>query len=733
MNKIETNSTPSNATTPLLERPLERREFLIGSLTAVGTLTVAFTIPSPFRKFFAAEISEARSLPNAFVRVAPDNSITLVMNKLEMGQGVNTSLSQLIAEELECDWKSIRTEFAPVDAVYNAVGMPMQMTGGSASMKTSWDQHRKIGAGMREMLKSAAAAKWGIPVSGVKAENGSVIRLKDGAHLSYGELAEAASHLPFPENPPLKKAKDFKIIGKSPNRIDAAEKVNGKAIYGIDVRIPGMLYASVTRPSMEKAKLLTFDRKAARKIAGVVDVVSFGNKIAVLGKNTYAARLGCEALKPTWDYGANAHSTTETVMSGFKKDASQPGIVAETRGAVGAEMAKAKRVLTFEYEFPYLAHAPMEPMNCTIDYDGKKAELWSGHQMPTIDLGAAAKTLGLAPEKVKIHTVFAGGSFGRRASKTSDYVVEACELAKKVKKPLKITWSREDDMRGGYYRPMYFHAVKVGLNEKNEISAWDHRVVGQSIMANSPMASFMKGGIDKTVVEGVTESAYKLANFECRQILTEAPFTTLWWRSVGNTHTAYVMETMIDELAEAAGSDPFKYRRRLLKDSPRHLAVLDLLEKRVKENLSTLEPGRAWGLAIHESFASVVGHVAEISLVNGSPRVHRVFSAVHCGQVVHPEIAKSQVEGAVIFGISSLFQEVALKDGVIPQTNFDTYPVLRIQDAPVITVDFVETDAPPTGLGEPGVPPIAPAVANALYRLTKARLRILPFKAEVKA
>ena len=686
--------------------------------------------PSPLRKAFGADVAAPKAAvypPNAFIQIAPDNSITLVINKLEMGQGVNTSLAQLIAEELECDWKSIRSVSAPVDAVYNAVGMPIQMTGGSGSIRTSWEQHRKVGAACREMLRSAAAAAWGIPVADTRAENGFIVNAKSGLKLSYGALSEAAAKLPLPENPPLKAAKDFKVIGKSTKRVDAAEKINGKAVFGIDVRVPGMLYAAVARPSLGTAKLLSHDDAKARAVKGVVRVVAFGNKVAVLAHNTFAARKAANLLNPKWDYGKDASTTTASIMAGLKDLAKGTGVVAETRGDAVAELAVALARLELEYEFPYLAHAPMEPMNCTIDFDGKNARLWSGFQMPTNDRGAAAKTLGIPEEKITINTVYAGGSFGRRASKTSDYVVEACALAKIVKKPLKITWSREDDMRGGYYRPMYFHKVAISLDTKNVVRGWDHRIAGQGIMAGSPFAMMMKNGVDPTVVEGVTESAYKFPNFRCQQMLAETPITTLWWRSVGNTHTAYVMETAIDELAERAGRDPFDYRRALLKESPRHLAVLDLLQKRVGSEMAKPAPGRAFGLAVHESFQSVVGHVAEVSIENGDFRVHRVWSAVHCGQVINPEVAKSQIEGGVVFGISSLRQEIQLHEGELRHTNFDTYPVLRMKDMPVVSVDFVTTEDAPTGLGEPGVPPIAPAVANALYRLTKKRLRVLPY------
>ena len=374
-------------------------------------------------------------------------------------------------------------------------------------------------------------------------------------------------------------------------------------------------------------------------------------------------------------------------------------------------------------------------MNCTIRFDGETADIYGGMQMPTGDHAVAAKTLGIAPEKIKLHITYAGGSFGRRANTKSDYVLEACELAKIVKKPLKVVWSREDDMRGGYYRPMNFHRVTLGLNASHQLNAWDHHIVGQSIMKGSIFESMMvKNGIEEAVIEGVKDTPYALENFRLHQTRVDTPLTTLWWRSVGNTHTAYVMETAIDELAEKAGHDPLEFRRHLLKKSPKHLAVLDLIQKATGWGQQKPPPGRAWGLAIHESFQSVVAHVAEVSMVNGFPKVHRVWSAAHVGQVVNPDGVASQIEGGVVFGISAiLHQEIEVKDGAIVPGNYDLYPVLRMEDTPLVSVHLVETHAPPTGIGEPGVPPIGPAVANAVYRLTHKRVRVLPFTKGLKA
>jgi len=714
---------------------LSRREFLVGSAVTLTGLVVSFHIPMKMNEALAAEAPKPISYPpNAFVRIAPDNNITIVINRLEMGQGVNTSLAQCIAEELECPWEKVYSVASSTDTIYNAPGMPFIMTGGSTSVKGSFDQYRKIGACMREMLKTAAAKKWGVPVAEVKAEHGFIVHKKHGK-LNYGELAEAANKFPLPENPPMKDVKDFKIIGKSMKRVDAADKSTGKAVFGLDVRIPGMLYAVVSKPPVADAKLKSFDKKAAMAIPGVVDVVKFSDRVAVLAKNTHSARKGEKALATTWDLGKYAGLSTDAIMQQYHEAAKGKGAVADNRGDVDGMMAKAAKKMTFDYEFPYLAHAPMEPMNCTINYDGKTCEIWSGHQMPGLDLMAASTQLGLPPDKITVHTTYAGGSFGRRANKMSDYVVEACDLAKEVKKPLKVVWTRESDMRGGYYRPMYLHQVTVGFDDKNHLLAWDHHIVGQGIMAGSPFEKMMmKNGIDPTVVEGVAESPYELANFRAQQSLTQGPITTLWWRSVGHTHTAYAMETMIDEIAEHMGKDPLEFRMALLKKSPRHLAVLELLKKETNWGHAKPPKGRAWGLAIHESFSSVVGHVVEVSMENGQPKVHRVWSAAHVGQVVNPAGATTQVEGAIVYGLSAaLYGQIEVKDGRIVQSNFDDYPVLRMQDMPKVSVHFVKSSDHPTGLGEPGLPPVAPAVANAVYRLTKKRVRSLPFTKGLKA
>lgn len=709
---------------------LSRRAFLKTTAVTTGGLVIAFHFADVLPKAWAQAAATTAKVypPNAFIRISPDNAVIVTVNKLEMGQGVYTSMAQLIAEELDCDWQNVVSMSAPVNPVYNHTFMPTQMTGGSSALASTYDQYRKIGAMARLMLVQAAAQKWGVSPSSCRTEKGYVIHDSKGK-IAFGEVSDAANGLPLPKEVTLKDPKNFKIIGQSMPRLDAKVKSSGQAIYGLDVKVPGMQYVMVVRPPVFGATLAKFDGAPAKAIPGVLDVIKLSNGIAVLAKNTWAARRGRDAVKAEWNMNGKDQFDQETLMRDYKKMGQKPSIVVKDNPEALATVKKASHLLTAEYEFPFLAHAAMEPMNCTVHYDGRVAELWSGHQMPTVDRDVAAKVLGLPPEKVKVNTVYAGGSFGRRASKTADYVVEACEIAKLVKKPIKVVWSREDDMRGGYYRPMNYHLARIATDKHGYPEAWHHTMVGQSIMKASFFEAMMAGKpVDPVVVEGVAESRYKIPHFHIDLEMPSLDIPSLWWRSVGHSHTAFVMETLIDELAEKAKIDPLKFRRKLLEGNPRHLAVIDLLTKKVPWT-KKLAKGHALGVAVHESFNSVVGHVTEVSIVDGRPKIHRVWSAVHCGRVVNPEGAKTQVEGAITFGLSAaLYGEIKFTKGQVTTGNFNDYPVLRMNEMPQVEVHFVPSVDTPTGLGEPGLPPVAPAVANALHKLTGKRARRLPFQ-----
>jgi isoquinoline 1-oxidoreductase beta subunit len=490
-----------------------------------------------------------------------------------------------------------------------------------------------------------------------------------------------------------------------------------------------MLYAVIARSPVRGGKIVSVSDAKARAVPGVSDIVRFGESVAVLARNTWAAKKGRDALEIEWDFQGKDGFSNESLMADFKAKAATPGISVEKRGDAEAALRAHAHHLVAEYEFPYLAHAPMEPMNCTIAFDGKKAELWSGHQAPTWDRAAAAAVLGIPPESVQVHTTYAGGSFGRRANKNQDYVIEAAQLAKVVKKPLKVCWTREDDMKGGYYRPMNYHRAELAFDEHGKLAGWKHQIVGQSVVGDSPLEAMMvKNGVESVVVEGVAGTPYALENFSCELTRPTPNVSTSWWRSVGHTHTAYVMETMIDEIAHYEKKDALEFRKQMLAKSPRHLAVLALLEKHSDWGKKSLKKGHALGLAVHESFKSVVGHVVEVSYKDGQVHLHRVVSAVDCGLVVNPEGAKSQVEGAIVYGLSAaLTGEIKIEQGKIVSNNFNDYPVVRMSQMPKVEVHFVDSTATPTGLGEPGLPALAPAMANALFKITGKRIRRLPF------
>ena len=717
------------------ELTISRRTFLKTGAVVGGGLVIGFYLPGPVQKVFAQAVlvNPVAYPPDAFIQIAADSSVRIVINKCEMGQGVFTSMSQLIAEELDCDWKKIVPVAASVNPVYNhTMYGPMQITGGSSSLISSYAQYRKIGATARAMLIQAAAKRWQVDPSSLKTDSGFVIHPIKGK-LSFGELAEEANKVALPTDVVLKDPKKFKFIGKSLPRLDAHDKSTGKAIYGIDVRIPNMVRVMVVRPPVFGASLTGFDAASAKAVPGVVDVVQVGNRIAVLGKNTWAARKGRDLVMADWQMNGKDNISSESILADFKKSSEHPNLTPKVNPEAVHETAADANALSVEYEFPYLSHAAMEPLNCTVNYDGKTAEIWSGHQAPTIDQTYAAKIFGLANDKVKINAVYAGGSFGRRGSKDADYVSEACEIAKVLKRPIQVLWSREDDMKGGYYRPLAYHKARISVGKNGVPSAWHHTIVSQSIMAGSMMAARIGDGPDPTVTEGVTESAYDLGKMQVDLIMPRLDIPVLWFRSVGHTHTAFVMETLIDELAHRAKKDAIEYRRALLQKSPRHLAVLDLLKKKSPWGKKAPK-GHAYGIAVHESFNSVVGHVVEVSIVDGAPKVHQVWSAVHCGRVVNPEGAKTQVEGAIAFAMSAaLYGNIKIESGIVTTTNFDAYPIVRMKQMPKVEVLFVASEETPTGLGEPGVPPTGPAIANALFVLTGQRIRKLPIELSKKA
>jgi isoquinoline 1-oxidoreductase beta subunit len=670
--------------------------------------------------------------PNAFVRVGPDNLVTIVCKHLEMGQGDTTGLATLVADELDADWSLVRTEYAPSDAkIYNnTLYGAMQITGGSSTIANSFEQMRSAGATARAMLVTAAANAWNVPASEIKTSN-SVLTHASGTRATYGEMAEAAGRLAVPKNVTLKQPSRFSLIGKqaATPRVDSTSKCNGTALYTIDVKLPGLLTAVIAFPPSFGARLSSFDSTEALRVPGVTDVAQVPEGIAVLGKGMWAALKGRRALKVQWDEATSASVNSDAVLMQYRSQARIPGrpFVRPADGRPTPDAAV--KTIQAIYEFPFLAHAAMEPMNCVAWLHDGILETWSAHQFTTLDHTLAAKAADLPMDKVRLHTLVAGGSFGRRANFVSDSTVAAVNIAVAIKgrAPVRLQFSREDDTGAGMYRPMYLHAVKAGLDATGKLAGWQHTIVGQSIFAGTVLGSFViKDGIDAMSVEGVFPSQYAIPQMMGDLHSTELPIPPLWWRSVGNSHSAFVMETMIDELAAAAGEDAVAFRLALLGDNTRVAGVLKLAADRSGWG-KPRKPGIEQGIAVHQCFGTSVAQVADVSMKDGKVRVHRVVCAVDCGVAVNPDVIRAQMEGGIGFAMSALYYgEIEIEAGRAIQRNFDRYRVLRIYEMPRVEVHIVSSNATPTGVGEPGVPPLAPAVANALARLGLPRIRRLP-------
>jgi isoquinoline 1-oxidoreductase beta subunit len=714
----------------MTEQALNRREFLRNTVGGTAGLVIGFYFPAAQA---AAESSPSASFaPNAFIRIGSDDSITILINKSEMGQGVYTSLPMIAAEELDADWTKIRAESAPVAPAYNHTVYGTQMTGGSSSVSSSYAQLRKAGAVARSMLIAAAAATWGVPASACTTENGFV---SSGSHrASYGQLAEKASQLSPSAEVTLKNPKDFRIIGKPVARLDTREKARGTGVFGIDVKVPGMLVAVVARPPVFGGRAASFDATKTKGVAGVRHVVSIDSGIAVVAEGFWSATRGRDALEVKWDSGAEPLLDSQAQRREYAELAEKPGVVARNDGDAIAAISASTRKLEAVYEFPYLAHATMEPLNCVADVRSDSCEIWTGTQVQTMDRDAAAEITGLPKDKVRLHTTLLGGGFGRRAVPSCHFVREAVQVSKQVKSPVKVIWTREDDMRGGYYRPAYHHKIAGALDANGYPLAWAQRVVGQSIIAGTPFEpGFVKNGIDPTSVEGAADLPYAIPNVLVDLHTTKAPVPVLWMRSVGHTHTAFIVESFLDEMAHAAGKDAYELRRSLLRDNPRHKGVLELAAEKAGWG-QPLPRGRGRGIAVHKSFGSYVAYVAEVSVESdGTPRVHRVVGAVDCGQVVNPAIIKAQIQGAVVFALSAaVYGEITFHNGQVQQSNFNDYPVVRMEQCPEIEVHIVPSSEPHGGIGEPGVPPLAPAVCNAIFAATGQRIRRLPIKSGTK-
>jgi isoquinoline 1-oxidoreductase beta subunit len=719
------------------ELHLNRRSFLRVSSVAAGGLLVSlhFDFPS-----LAARQNQPAKIypPDAFVHIRPDGKIMITVNRLEFGQGVHTALPMVLADEMDADWSHVVAELAPAADVYKDPLFGIQMVGGSGSIAHSFQQYRELGAKARAMLVAAAADRWRVIPDQCRTQ-ASVVHGPNNQSLKYAELANDAARKPVPEKVTLKNPSEFRIIGKAVPRIDSRAKCDGSQKFGLDLDLPGMKIAVVAHPPVFGGSVKSVDDTAARRIEGVRDVFEIplvkGTGVAVVADKFWPAKQARDLLKIDWNLDGVERVNSPDLRVKYRELARTRGNVAVTRGDEKAldQITAANRIVA-EFEFPYLAHAPMEPLNATIRFDGDKAEAWVPSQFQTMDQMAIGEVLGLKPEQVTFHTEFAGGGFGRRAVIDSHVPREAAIIARRLRgTPVKLIWTREDDVRGGYYRPAHAHRVEIGIGTDGMPSAWRHVIVGQSLLAGTPFAGMIKNGVDETAVEGTADTSYVIPNFLVSVHHPVVNVPVLWWRSVGHTHNAFVMETLIDELATRARMDPINYRRKLLKPDAKKLrSVLDLLEEKLSVwRLKFPPPGHALGIACHESFDTAVACAVEVSIENKRPRIHGATVAVNCGMAINPLTVESQFQGGLGFGLTQIVGQgaITLKDGRVEQRNFDGYTPPYIADVPVrVEVHIVPSAEAPTGCGEPPVPVISPAVVNALARLTGKRYRALPLE-----
>ena len=716
-----------------ITNPLDRRSFLKTGLAGATGLVIGFYLPGK-REAFAATPATAPQVMNAFIQITPDDKVTILISKSEMGQGVETSLAMLAAEELGCDWKRINTEFAPAAQVYFDPAFGMQGTGGSQSIHSGWTPMRQAGAAARTMLIAAAAQKWGVDASECHAADGKVVHAASKRSATFGSLAEAAAQVPPPKEVKLKDPSQFTVIGKATKRVDSHKKVNGTAGFGVDVRLPGMLHASVEHCPVFGGKVASFDATKAKAIPGVKDVLPIMTGqppvmtgIAVVADNTWTAFQGRKALDIKWDEGPNANASSASIRKTFVDAMATPGVVSRKEGDADAGLKSAATTVEAVYEAPYQAHQTMEPMSGTADVRADGVDLWVPTQFQTPSQMTGAAIGGVKPDQVKVHTTYLGGGFGRRG--WSDFVAESAQLSKAMGKPVQVIWKREDDTQHDYYRPASYVKMSGGLDASGKPVAYTARVACDSIMSWFFPGS-IKNGLDSSSVEGI-DPAYDIPNVLIDYHLMAGPVPMGFWRSVGASQNGFFSESFVDEMAAAAKKDPYEFRRDLLAKKPRHLAVLNLAAEKAGWH-TPLPKGRYRGIAVLEAFSTYVAEVVEISIdKDAGVRVHRVVAAVDCGRVINPDTAEAQVSGAIIYGITAALKtEITIDKGRVVQANFDTVPPLRMNEVPKIEVHFVPSDETPTGLGEPGVPPVAPAIANAIFAGTGKRIRKLPIKPE---
>jgi isoquinoline 1-oxidoreductase beta subunit len=705
---------------------MTRRNFLTASVAATGGILIGFNLSGCERsgEAIGATDPEAAFAPNAWIRINTDGAVTLICGSSEMGQGVMTAIPMLIADELDADWSRVEVAFAPANPAYNNPSFGQQLTGGSSTVRGYWQPVREAGAAGRAMLISAAAKRWGVDEETCHAEAGTVVHTPSDRRLTYGELAEAAAELPVPDTIFLKDQGDFRYIGKPIPRVDTPEKVDGTARFGQDVAVPGALVVMVARPPVFGGKVKSFDDSRARDVAGVKDVFEVSAGVAVAAEGFWSATNGRKALDVHWNLGPNADLSSEQISQQFRR-AVDKGKAARNDGNVESALANADKRLSAEYEVPYLAHGCMESMNCTARVTKEECEIWVPTQAQTRTQNTAMEITGLPREKVRVHTTFLGGGFGRRSEQ--DFVRDAVESAKRLGEPVRLMWTREDDTRHDYYRPATFNRLEAGLDSDGNPVAWRHRIAGPSIMHRvSPKA--VANGIDNTSTEGAANLPYQFPNLQVTYAMVNPGVPVGFWRSVGSSQNAFITECFIDEIARAAGKDPYEFRLAHLDADAPHARVLKLAADKAGWTKPAPQ-GRYRGIAVAKSFASVAAQVAEISIDGEDVRVHRVVCAIDCGTVVNPDTVAAQMEGGIVYGLTAALKgEITIRNGGVVQSNFPDYPLLRMDEMPDVEVHIVQSDAAPGGVGEPGTPPIAPAVANAVFAATGKPVRRLPIR-----
>ncbi len=690
---------------------------------------------SPTASGSGAPVAEADSLLpslNAFVKIGADDKVVVVIKHAEFGQGVTTGLTAIVAEELDADWKQMGWEFAPSDvSKYANTNMMVQGTGGSSSIANSWTQLRKAGAAARALLVLAAAELWKVPAAEIQVSQGEISH-KSGQKSRFGALAAAAAKQKVPDDLVLKDPKNFKIIGQPLARLDGSDKSRGRAQFTVDFQLPGMQIAMVLHPPQFGAKVKSVDDKAAKAIAGVTEVVTIDRGVAVLAKDFWSANLGRAALKVEWDDAQAEKRGTAELVRDYQELLKKPGAVARDEGKAIETLGSSKNKLELNYEFPYLAHAPMEPLACVGELKDGECHLHYGAQLHTVDQKNVAALLELPMEKVFIHSLFGGGSFGRRAVPDSDFVVECCSILKamKAKTPVKLMWDRNDDLTGGRYRPMSLHQVKASIDAKGKPEAFFQRLAVQSFLADSPFAALVRNGVDSISVEGTASTSYQFPHLRVEAHMPKVAIPTLWWRSVGHTYNAFVMETLVEALADLAKKDPVQFRRDLLPAKSRLLGALDLAV--AKAGPAPKGAGKGRGVALHASFGSFVCEIVDVTVKDAKVDIEKIWCAIDCGTVINPNLVKAQMESGILYGLSATVGEaITLKEGKVEQHNFDRYQVLRMPAVPPIEVHMVVSGEPPTGTGEPGTPPIGPALANAIFHATGKRHTKLPLEIEL--